>query len=178
MDLFPGGGGGVDFNWSADGNQIIFSNGPGYSPQDIKVFDLHSRQTSTFPGSERLFSPRLSPNGRYLAALTRDSRTLMLYDYRTEKWSKWVTEPGNIAYPSWSKDSNYLYFGNFLTDHPSAHRIRLGADSSEELYSLTGLTQYQGMVSGTWSGLAPDNSRLYVRDLSAQEIYALDLQVP
>jgi serine/threonine protein kinase/dipeptidyl aminopeptidase/acylaminoacyl peptidase len=177
-DLFPGGGGGVDFNWSADGNQIIFSSGPEYVPLKIQLFDLSSRQFTTFLGSENLFSPRRSPNGRYLAALTRNSRTLMLYDFRSQKWSNWVTEPGNIAYPTWSKDGSYLYFDNFLTDHPSARRIKLGATSSEELYSLTGLTQFQGMVSGTWSGLAPDTSRLYVRDLSSQEIYSLDLQLP
>jgi Tol biopolymer transport system component len=174
--LFPKGGGGVDFNWSKDGNQIIFSNGPEDQPASIQVFDLASRQFSTFPGSEGLFSPRLSPDGRYLAALSRDSSSLMLFDFRTQKWSKWLIEHGNIAYPSWTKDSTYIYFDNFLTDHPTARRVKLGASQSEELFSLSELARFQGLVSGTWSGLAPDNSRLYSRDLSTQEIYALDLE--
>ena len=176
--LFPKGGGGVDFNWSPDGSQIIFSFGPDDKDLRIQVFDLRSQQFSTLPGSEGLFSPRRSPDGRYLAALTRDSGSLMLYDFHTQKWSKWLTEPGNITYPSWTKDSSYIYFDNFLTDHPTARRVKLGASQSEELFSLSGLPRFQGLVSGVWSGLAPDNSRLYDRDLSTQEIYALDLQLP
>jgi hypothetical protein len=31
--------------------------------------------------------------------------------------------------------------------------------------------------SGTWGGMAPDHSRLYVQDLSTQEIYSLQLQL-
>jgi serine/threonine protein kinase/WD40 repeat protein len=177
-DLFPKGGAGVDFNWSPDGTQVIFSTGPDYQTLRIQVFDLRSRQFSTLPGSEDLFSPRRSPDGRYLAALSRDSSTLMLYDFRAQKWSKWLSERGNIAYPSWTKDSTYIYFDNFLTDHPTARRVKLGAAQSEELFSLSDLPRFQNMVSGVWSGLSPDNSRLYVRDLSTQEIYALDLQVP
>ena len=174
--LFPKGGGGVDFNWSADGKQIYFSTGPEYIPSNIQIFDLSSSQFSTFPGSEGLFSPRRSPDGRYLAALTRDSRSLMLYDFRVQKWSKWLTEPGNIAYPTWTRDSAYVYFDNFLSDHPTARRVKLGAGQSEELFSLSELHRFQSMVSGIWSGLSPDNFRLYARDLSAQEIYALDLE--
>ena len=178
-DLLPGQAGGVDFNWSPDGSQIIFSHGPSYSPLNIQVLDLKTHVISTLPGSETLFSPKLSPNGRYLAALSRDSTTLMLYDFRTQKWSKWLTEPGNISYPTWSKDGGgYIYFENFLTDHPSARRVRLGATHSEELYSLSKLRRYDWTPSGPWSGFAPDNSRLYVQDLSAPEIYALDVDFP
>jgi Tol biopolymer transport system component len=102
----------------------------------------------------------------------------MLYDFHTQKWSKWLSEPGNIAYPVWSKNGDYIDFDNFLTDHPSARRVRLGATHSEELYSLSGLRQFYASWSGTWSGIAPDGSRLYVQDLSSQEIYALDVEFP
>jgi eukaryotic-like serine/threonine-protein kinase len=177
-DLFPNDRGGVDFNWSADGHQIIFSSGPESVPLNIQVFDLPSRQFSTIPGSENLFSPRLSPDGHFLAALSRDSSTLMLYDFRQQKWSKWLTERGNIAYPSWTRDSSYVYFDNFLTDHPNARRVKLGATQSEELFGLSELPRFQSMISGVWSGLSPDNFRLYARDLSTQEIYSLDVQLP
>ena len=102
----------------------------------------------------------------------------MLYEFATQKWSKWVTESGNIAYPSWSKDGKSIYFDNFFTDHPTSRRIKLGDARSEELFSLAGIHRYQGTSSGTWSGLAPDGSKLYVQDLSAQEIYALDVEFP
>ncbi len=177
-DVLPQGGAGVDFNWTPDGNQLIFSHGPSFPPLRIEVLDRKTQQRSQFPGSDGLFSPRLSPDGRYLAALTQDSGTLKVYDYRTKSWTVWLTEPGNIAYPTWSEDSRYLYFDNFLTDHPTSRRIKLGETQSEERFSLSGLRRFQGTASGTWGGMAPDSSRLYVQDLSAQEIYSLQLQLP
>jgi Tol biopolymer transport system component len=125
-----------------------------------------------------LFSPRRSPDGHYLAALSQDSSALVLYDFRTQRWARWLTEPGNIAYPTWSKDGKYIFFDNFLTDHPTARRVKLGSHTSEELYSLSGLQQFQAITSGIWSGSSPDGSRLYTQDLSVQEIYALDVEFP
>ncbi len=177
-DVLPQGGAGVDFNWTLDGNQLIFSHGPNFPPLSIEVLDLKTHQRSQFPGSDGLFSPRISPDGRYLAALTQDSGTLKLYDFNTKTWTNWLSEPGNIAYPTWSKDSRYLYFDNFLTDHPTSRRLKLGDTHSEELFSLSNLRRFQGTASGTWGGMAPDSSRLYVQDLSAQEIYSLQLQLP
>ncbi len=176
-DAIPGGAGGVDFNWTPDGSQMIFSKGPNYPPVSIFILDLKTQQRSEFPGSQGLFSPRISPDGHYLAALSQDSSTLKLYDFRTQKWTDWFTEPGNIAYPTWSKDSQYLYFDNFMTDHPTSRRVKLGDTHSEELFSLSGLRRFSGTASGTWGGLTPDNSRLYVQDLSSQEIYSLQLQL-
>ena len=176
-DVLPGGGGAVDFNWTADGSQLIFSHQPSFPPLSIEILNVKTGQRSQFLGSDGLFSPRLSPDGRYLAALTQDSSTLKLYDFRAQKWTNWLTEPGNISYPTWSKDSHYLYFDNFLTDHPTARRVKLGEAHSEELFSLSGLHQFVVTYSGFWGGMAPDNSRLYVQDLSSQEIYSLQLQL-
>lgn len=178
QDLFPSGVGGVDFNWTPDGRQMISSSGPDYKPLQIWLRDLTTQQVSKFPGSDDLFSPRLSPDGKYLAALSQDSTTLLRYDFRSQKWSKWITERGNISFPTWSKDSQYVYFDNFLTDHPTSRRVKLGETQSEELFSLANLNRHMGSTSGTWGGLAPDGSRLYVEDLSVQEIYALDLRLP
>jgi Tol biopolymer transport system component len=101
----------------------------------------------------------------------------MLYDFEQQKWSKWLVERGNIAFPSWSKDSKYIYFDNFLTDRPTARRVKLGDAHSEEMFSLSGFRRLHGMPSGIWGGLAPDDSRIYVQDLSSQEVYSLQLQV-
>jgi len=177
-DLLPNHAGGVDFNWSPDGQSLIFSTGPDYSPNVIYLLNRRTRQLSTLPGSEGMFSPRCSPDGRYLAALSVDSRSLFLYDFRSQKWTKWLTEPGNISYITWSGDSQFINFDNFLAEHPAARRVRLGDTRSEELFSLAGLRRHSGTPSGAWGGVTPDDSRIYVQDLSVQEIYALQLQLP
>jgi len=176
--VLPDAGGGVDFNWSPDGSSLFFDNGLEYPTIQIRLLDLKSRQVSVFPGSNGLFSPRISPDGRYLAALTQDSSTLMLYDFHSQKWSKWLWERGNISYPTWSRDSNFLYFDNFLTDQPTCRRVRVGEPHSEGLFSIADLNRHTGSFTGTWGGLAPDGSRLYVQDLSVQEIYSLKVRLP
>ena len=100
----------VDPTWSPDGKQISVGRAPfrpGSSDKiDIQVLDLNSRQISTIPGSENLYSPRWSPDGKHLAALSADSKKLLLYDFKTQKWTDWINEPGAIGYPTWSRDGN------------------------------------------------------------------------
>jgi hypothetical protein len=64
-----------------------------------------------------------------------------------------------------------------MTAHPTSRRVKLGSTHSEELFSLSELHRFFGSGSGTWGGMARDNSRLYAQDLSTQEIYSLQLQV-
>jgi eukaryotic-like serine/threonine-protein kinase len=177
-DLLPSGSTAVDFNWSPNGSELIFSGSPDREALAIQVLNLKTHEQSKLPGSDDLFSPRLSPDGNYLLALSRDSGRLLLYEFRAHQWKTWLTEPGNISYPTWSHDSKYVYFDNFLTDHPTTRRVKLGAARSELLWSIGGLNRYSAGFSGAWAGLSPDGSRLYVQDMSAQEIYALDVSLP
>jgi len=176
-NLLPNGEAGVDFNWSLDGSKIFFSRAPSARDIQIYILDVKTRQVSNFPGSQGLFSPCLSPDGRYLVGITRDYKKLMVYEFATQKWSQWLNEPVNITYPRWSKDGKYILFDTFYTNEPACRRAKLGETKSEELFSLADLNQYQGS-SGTWGGQAPDGSRLHIQDLSTQEIYALDVDFP
>jgi len=75
------------------------------------------------PGGENLFSPRWSPDGRYLAAITTDSQTLMLFDRTNQQWTA-LARMG-IGFPSCSHDGQYLYFDSILTDDPAFFRVRI-----------------------------------------------------
>jgi Tol biopolymer transport system component len=180
-ELLPENAGEVDATWSPDGARLAFgrlATAVDTAANDIQVVDMKTRQTSTLPGSKGLFSPRWSPDGRYLAALTVEgSKKLMLYDFRTQTWSEWVTDAGNVGYPSWSADSRSVYYDSSFVDNPEYRRVKLGDHKSEEILSLNGLRRYLG-IWGSWSGQAPDDSRLFVRDVSTQEIYELDVDFP
>jgi hypothetical protein len=110
-------------------------------------------------------------------ALSESSKKLMLYDAKTEKWSEWINEPGAVAFPAWSSDGNYIYFSRVSTDQPSFRRVRLGENHSELLIDLKDLSRYSSLI-GPWSGITPDGSALFVRNLSTDEIYSLDLDLP
>jgi len=50
-------------------------------------------------------------------------------------------------------------------------------DNYSELRALKSIRRFWD-TWGPWTGLAPDGSPLVIRDISNQEIYALDLQFP
>jgi hypothetical protein len=102
----------------------------------------------------------------------------MIYDFDTEKWSDWLSETGAIGWMNWSPDSKYLYYDNTFTEHATFRRIRVSSTRSELVNDLTNLRRYQAPIAGFWSGIAPDGSPLFARDLSTNEIYALDLNLP
>jgi Tol biopolymer transport system component/predicted Ser/Thr protein kinase len=180
-ELLPEARNQVDPAWSADGKRIAFGRISFVGSNEklaIQIVDISTNQVSVIPGSEGLFSPRWSSDGRYLAALPEDSKKLMRFDFKSEKWSDWINEAEAIGYPTWSKEGNYLYFDTISTDHPTYRRVAVGQTRSEPVADLKDLRRFSVPLVGAWSGLAPDGSPLFVRDLSTDEIYALDLDLP
>jgi eukaryotic-like serine/threonine-protein kinase len=162
--------------WSSDGKNLIFGQDPSGGPTVIRSVDLASHEVSVIPGSQGLFSPRWSPDGRYLAAMNSQSTRLLLYDFKTQKWSDWTREL--IGFPNWSRDGTYLYYDSPFTDHPTFRRIKVGQTHSELVADLKGIVRYSVAPAFGWSGSAPDGSALFSRNLSTDEIYALDVELP
>lgn len=50
------------------------------------------------PGSEQLFSPRWSPQGNFIAALSVKEGHLMLLDLKTSKWLRVAGGPAEFSY--------------------------------------------------------------------------------
>jgi Tol biopolymer transport system component len=171
----------TDPTWSPDGKQISVGRAPFRRGSNdkivIQILDLNSRQISTIPGSDNLYSPRWSPDGQTMAALSADSKKLLLYDFKTQKWTDWVNEPGAIGFPTWSRDGSYIYYDNTSTENAAFLRVRVGKTRPEFLLDLKDIPRYGG-YGWAWSGLTPDDSALLVRDVSTDEIYALDLELP
>ena len=166
----------ADPTWSPDGKSLAFGgNSLNNQGSAVYVLDLKTRTASKLPGSDGLYSPRWSPDGRYIAAIPLDSLKIMLFDLHSQTW----TERAKIfvAYPTWSRDSRYIYFDGSLDSEEGYFRVRIADGKLERIFSLKGF-QAAGGAFGNWTGIAPDESPLLVRDASIQEIYALDWATP
>jgi len=167
-----------DLGWSPDGTSLIFHSGMAdflsTSPRAIHLLDLRTRQISTVSGSEGLYSPRWSPDGRYIAALRVGPEILLIFDVRTKKWTE-LTKIA-VGFPIWSRDSKYIYFDS-AENAPNLYRVRIADKRLEKVASLRGI-RLAPILGGFLNGLALDDSPLVLRDVGNQEIYALDLQLP
>jgi Tol biopolymer transport system component len=169
----------IDANWSADGSRLMFGDfNHDQGGLSIRILDFKSHKIEKVPGSDGLFSPRWSPDGRYIAAISPDNTTLKRYDFQTQTWSNWLLESaGTVSYPVWSADSKYLYFDDLVNGDESIRRIKVGDSQPELAFVLAALDRYPGAL-GTWSGRAADGSWMFVRDRSTQEVYQLSLELP
>jgi Tol biopolymer transport system component len=168
----------IDANWSSDGDRIMFGYLHDGKDINIRIVNVATHEVTNVPGSDGLFSPRWSPNGRYIAALSPDFTKVMLFDFETQKWSNWLTEAaGAVSYPLWSADSKYLYFDDSVTEEESIRRVKVGDSHTERVFKLEGIDRYPGPF-GQWSGRTPNGSWMFVRDGSTQEVYELSVVLP
>jgi Tol biopolymer transport system component len=170
----------IDVNWSSDGNKIIFGRVTQHSAEGLSIvaYDLKTHELTEIPGSEGLFSPRVSPNGRYIAAISGDLTKLKLYDTKVKKWSDWQNlDSGAVNYPVWSSDSESIYFDDLVSGEGAYCRAKVGENHFEQVFSQTGIERYLGPF-GPWSGRAPDGSVLFVQEASVREVYELRLNLP
>jgi len=171
-DLVPAASAGFDPNWMPDGKSIVLSLADlGPTAEGVSLLDLRTGKTTDLPDSDKYFSPRPSPDGKFIAAVTTDSQVLALFDTTTRRWSDLVKIP--MGYPSWSHDGQYIYFDSILSDDPAFYRVRVSDRKLERLAGLSGIRRFWGAMA-EWAGLAPDDSLLLTGDASSHEVYAID----
>ena len=107
-----------------------------------------------------------------------DVKKVMLLDLSTGKWSELAA--GTILQsPSWTRDGRYLYFEDLGSDGPEIDRVALAGAKKERVTALKGVPRVSMPdSSGPWTGVAPDDSPLIMRDVGSRKLYSLELQLP
>ena len=167
----PGIVSGVDTTWSADGSRILI--GQGESPRDsIKILHLKTGKLESIAGTERLFSPRWSPDEKQIVAMEVDTGKLHIFDSVKGEWRTFAEQP--MGYPKWSRDGKYIYgeVGSFGVIE--AIRVEVATGRQEEI-ARTDFKPAGVMGSGPWLGWTKDWEPLTVRDLSSTQVYRIDL---
>jgi DNA-binding winged helix-turn-helix (wHTH) protein/Tol biopolymer transport system component len=179
--LIPGNRQEIDVSWSPDGHAIMFGRPPDVlaepgMPKGIYVLDLKTGNTKTLPGSEGMFSPRWTPEGRFVIAMPHDTwDRLMRFDCATRKWS--VLVPYHATGPQLSPDGEWVYFES---EHGGSHlgRARLRDGHLERVVDFAEVTKGTPMSCATAMGVDLDGSPFLHCSVNASELYALDLDLP
>ena len=162
-----------DPTWSPDGKKLAFGRiiwglESAATKPAVYTVDLDTKEVAALPGSDGLYSPRWSHQGQYLAALSSDSKRLLLYNFATNAWTELWT--GGVAFPRWSHDDKYIYFDT-LGANGFVCRVEIQNRRTERIVALENL-------GSEWSGLTPDDLPLALRSTRTEEVYAFDLELP
>jgi Tol biopolymer transport system component len=167
-----------DPTWSPDGKSIAYDSGSD-EQKEVRILDTQTLKATKVPGSEGLWSPRWSPDGKYLVAFERGGEDagvmrMMLFTFATNSWEE-LASGTNFGWECWSRDSKFI----FALNDDSLVRIEVLSRKREKVASLLGFrsTAYsQDRWDIGWFGLSPDDRPISTRDTGVEGIYAFDLE--
>ncbi len=167
----------ADPDWSADGTRLIFGReadlmGKEGGSHNIQVLDLKTQQTQVLPGSEDLFSPRWSPDGRWIVALSLDQTRLLLYDVSSRRWR--VLATGSAADPVWSPDSKAVYFHAFADPRSAILRIPVAGGIAEPVADMSNLASPK-VDSYFFGGITPGGAPIIEPRVGTGNLYSIHL---
>jgi DNA-binding winged helix-turn-helix (wHTH) protein/Tol biopolymer transport system component len=155
---------GFDTIWSGDGRRILLGQQEsGHS--GIRILDLKTGEQESITGTERLFSPRWSPDEKQILALELGTMRPRILDCLKGEWRPLAEE--SIGYPKWSRDGKYIYAADF-GPIGEAIRLEVGTGRREAIAPVD-------FKAIDWLGWTEDWEPLTIRDLSSTQVYRIDL---
>jgi len=165
--------------WSADGRFIAFGERRSMRPlsqMSIHLVDRATKRVLELANSRGLWSPRWSPDGKYVLAVTTDNKCVRLFRTSDSSWTD-LLHFGAVDNVMWSYDSNYIYFDGVpanVAGSQDMYRVSVPEGKLEKLVDMKDFV----LAVENWYGVSPDGSLLAARGHISQEVFALKCQLP
>ena len=168
----------ADPGWSADGNDLVFGREPDLMGKEsgshnIQIIHLATMQTETVQGSEGMFSPRWSPDGRWIVTLSLNQKSIWIYDVAQKHWKELAET--SAADPVWSSDSQAVYVHAFLQDKQPILKVGVPNGNLQVIADL-GSFHDRTTMNYFFGGLTPANEPLVQPRIGTGDLYTLDLR--
>ncbi len=169
----------ADPDWSADSSTLVFGRVPDVmggdnQPKAIYEVKLQTHKVTEVAGSLGLFSPRLSPDGRYIAAVRADQKALMLFDRSSQRWEL-LTRHG-VGDPVWSHDSHSIFFQDFTEAGKPIYRVEVTGTHALERVATLDNVRSADVLDYRLIGLAPTDMPLVTAQTSVVNLYSINLE--
>jgi Tol biopolymer transport system component len=141
-------------------------------PRALQLLDLKTSRVTVIPQSDGLFSPRWSPDGRYLAAISLDQRRLALLDMQTMKWR--TLADTSVADPVWASDSKSIFFHAAQAETEPIYRVQIASGRLDEIANLSNFIDGE-TADYFFCGLTSDERPIIRSRLGTGDVYSMDL---
>jgi serine/threonine protein kinase/Tol biopolymer transport system component len=153
------------FSWSPDGSSIVFAPwGAAEGETRLHQVNLKTGAVAILPGTEEMFSPHWSPDGRFIAGLAGPTWKPTVFDVAARKQTEISSMQG--GWPSWSRDGESIFFHA----DKAWWRYRL-TDRKLEMVASTDKMQLAGQG---WFAAGLNNTIVTARAIGTEEVYALE----
>ncbi len=151
-------------DWVPGRDALTYSRSYGAENPALYLFDRRTGRSEKIPGTDGLYAGIWSPDGRYLAATDAPTDDLMLVDLKSGERTRIA---GRMAWPTWSADSQYIYFVRWGVNW--IYRVHVPDGHEEKVLEVP-------FRVAPWPfKVAPDGSLILLREHGRFDIYALSL---
>jgi len=162
--------------WSPDGASIEFNDWPVPGPlPGIQVLNLASKKVSVWPGTQGMYVPSWSPDGKYVVAIANPPTRMVVYSQETKTWRTLKQFGADWGFWCWSRDSKSILMAKTVAEpgeQPGIYRLNIADGKWALVATLNGLS-VSADTTVILLSITPEGQLAMMSDTSIVQIHSL-----